>query len=138
MNKSAVTLAVFLWISWAAQSFAQDPLFAPGSPVIVARGSGAVLLADINGDGHLDLITKQMTNRSVSVLLGDGKGHFALSRESSLSLDFDPAAIAVADVNDDKIPDLAVAHKDDRNESVSIFLGSRNGGFKATSGSAFH
>src|SRR2546427_6903374 len=120
MNKFAATLVLFLCISRAAQSFAQAPLFAPGSPVIVARGSGPVLLADINGDGHLDLVTKQMTNRSVSVLLGDGKGHFASSLESSLNLNIEPAAIAVADVNDDKIPDLAIASRDDRNENVSI------------------
>src|SRR2546421_4037833 len=137
MNKSAASMVVLLCISWASQTFAQSPLFAPGSPVTVARGSGPVLLTDINGDGHFDLVTKHMTNRSVSVLLGDGKGHFMLSPENSLHLDFEPAALALADVNGDKIPDLAVASKDDRNENVTIFLGSKSG-FKPTSSSPFH
>src|SRR5438552_14408544 len=138
MNKSACTVAGFFWICY--QAFSQSGPFvpAPGPLITVARGSGPVLLADVNGDGHLDLVTKHMTNRSVTVLAGDGKGHFAPAPENSLSLDFEPAAIAVGDVNNDKIPDLAVASKDSRNENVSIFLGKRSGGFDATSSSPFH
>ena len=40
----------------ADRAFAQAPLFTPasGPPVIVARESSTVLLADINRDGSLD------------------------------------------------------------------------------------
>src|SRR5437764_14328451 len=101
----------------AKPAFSQSPQFArpSGPPVTVARGCGPILLADINRDGHLDLVTKHLTNRAVSVLLGDGRGHFTSSSECSLRLDFEPGWIAVTNLNDGKAV-LAVASKERSNE----------------------
>src|SRR4051812_2146112 len=50
----------------------QSPQFvrAPGPPVEVGKGCGPILLADVDGDGHLDLVTKQLTNRAIVIVAG--------------------------------------------------------------------
>ena len=108
----------------AGRAFAQAPLFAPasGPPVVVTPESSTVLLADINRDGRLDLVTKNYTNQNVSVLLGNGRGGFTPAPAKSLHLDFVPAAIALGDLNKDGALDLIVASKEGRNERVASFL----------------
>ena len=119
--------------------FSQSPQFAraPGRPVAVTRGSGPILLADINRDGHLDLVTKHLTNRAVSVLLGDGRGHFTSSPQCSMKLDFEPGWIAVTNLNDGKTSLLAVASKERSNELVRVFVAHENGHFDANPRSKF-
>jgi len=118
------------------RDLSQPPSFvpAPGSPVTVAKGSGQVFLADINRDGHLDLVVKHLMNRTVSVLLGDGKSRFAPASERSLKLSFDPGAVALGDVNNDGLLDLAVNSKENSNERIHIFLANAKGGFDAIPG----
>lgn len=137
MTKFALTLAMFLWIGRGTQVFAQDAPFvpAPGSPVKVGPGSGGLVLADINRDGHLDLITQHLLYRNVAVQLGDGKGRFAPARKSPMNLDYEPSAIAVADVNNDGILDLGIASRDSDKEYVHIYLGNDTVGFSEAAGS---
>jgi len=99
--------------------------------VTLAKGSGQVLLADINRDGHLDLVTKHLVNRTVSLLLGDGKGHFAPAPKGSLQLSVDPGAITLGDVNNDGWLDLAVNSKASTEERIHVFLGNHTSGFDA-------
>src|SRR6266480_1019539 len=87
----------------------------PGAPVAVARGSGPILLSDINHDGHLDLVTKHLTNRTVSVLLGDGHGRFTPAPECTMKLGFEPGWLAVTKLNDGRTAVLAVASKEQSN-----------------------
>lgn len=138
MTRFAV-LVVFVLMGWATQLSSQDPLFipTPASPVIVGPGPGQVVLADINRDGHLDMVTRHLLNRSVSVLLGDGKGSFAAVAESPMSFGYQPGAMAVGDVNNDGILDLALTSRDADGEYVHIYLGNGGGGFNPVSGSPF-
>src|SRR5438270_7896835 len=84
----SLLLAVFLTAFSSLTARAAAPLFipAPGPPITVARGSGPVLVGDVNHDGHLDLITKHLTNRAVTVLFGDGRGHFSAPLGGPLKL----------------------------------------------------
>ena len=138
MNVARFILAIAVAsvaLSGADRPFAQSPLFVPASvPVIVPTGSSSLLLTDIDRDGHLDLVTKHFTNQTVSTLLGNGSGSFVQAPAHSLTLDIVPGAIALGDVNNDGALDLAVAHKEGRDERVSIFLANRNGGFRAVPG----
>jgi FG-GAP-like repeat len=81
----------------------------------LAYDYGDAVTADFNGDGHVD-IALGMHLRGLAVLLGDGKGNFT---DSSKGLDFSVAgskgsdgsgfssrALAVADWNGDKRPDI--------------------------------
>jgi uncharacterized protein (TIGR03437 family) len=70
-----------------------------------------ITAADVNGDGAADLlVTTSAANftYNVAVLLGHGNGTF--SPAAMFSTDYGPAWIAVADLNGDGKPDLAIAH----------------------------
>src|SRR5690242_3859521 len=93
MNKFAATLATVACCT--ACGYAQAPLFYPASPVAVGQGSGEVFLVDLNRDGHLDLITKHLVQRKLTVFSGDGKGHFVPAAEGSMDFDVMPGAVAL-------------------------------------------
>lgn len=63
----------------------------------------AIVLADVNRDGHLDIITTTADGR-ISVLPGDGKGHFGWPIISGRTLTYD--MMIVGDVNGDGLPDV--------------------------------
>jgi len=103
-------------------------------------GTNAVALADVNGDGKLDLVVasncasnNNCNNGVVSVLLGNGDGTFqsAVTYNSSGE---DTISIAIADVNGDSKPDLIVANNcannNCNNGSVNVFLGNGDGTFQ--------
>jgi hypothetical protein len=90
--------------------FFSAPTYATGG-----TGTDSVALADVNGDGKLDLIaTNQCADPSclsgsVSVLLGNGDGTFQ-PEVSYGSGGLAATSVAVADVNGDGKPDLLVAN----------------------------
>jgi hypothetical protein len=81
-----------------------------------------VVVADVNGDGHPDLVTANHAGARASVLLGNGNGTFAAAQ--NFATGSQPSSVAVADLNGDGLPDLAVANG--RGASVSVLLGQRN------------
>jgi hypothetical protein len=87
----------------------------------------AVTAADVNGDGHVDVITANNGSNTVSVLLGKGNGTFAAAQNFAVGKN--PTAVAVADVSGDGHPDLVVANAG--SNSVSVLLGNGNGTFQA-------
>lgn len=119
----------------ALQTQSQSSLFspAPGSPVVVGKGSGRVVLADVNGDGRLDLLTCHLLEKFVAIHLGDGTGRFVAAPGSPIVLKIQPGDIKVADLNGDRIPDLVVTHSE--RDCVDIFLGNGQGGFRLAPGS---
>lgn len=52
--------------------------------ITVGEEPHSVIAADFNKDGHLDLADTNRTDATVSVLLGDGQGHFAISSTFSV------------------------------------------------------
>src|SRR6266545_8420664 len=110
-------------------------LFAPGNPVVVGTGPGEVALVDVNQDGHLDVVTRHLLQRRVSIMLGDGKGRFTAAAGSPITLSYQPGAMQLADVNGDGAPDLALSVSE--REAVDVFLSDRKGGFVRASGSPF-
>lgn len=137
MSKFFVTVAVIIGICWNTQVFSQSPLFAPApaSPITVGPGLNEVILADINRDGHLDMVTRHSEDRTVAVLLGDGKGAFKPATGSPLSFGYYLGDVKVGDVNNDKLLDLGVTSSD--RDTVDILLGDGKGGFRPVSGSPF-
>jgi hypothetical protein len=90
-----------------------------------------VVVGDFNGDGKQDLAVANFDSidheNTVSVLLGDGAGHF--SAPTNFAVGNGPVSIAVGDFNGDDKQDLAVANLDSNN--VSILLGDGAGNFSA-------
>ena len=87
-----------------------------------------VAVADLNGDGKLDLVVADLTANAVFVLLGNGDGTFG--PQQSFATGASPTAVAVGDFNADGKLDLAVAD-DDNLGSVSTLLGNGDGTFQA-------
>jgi hypothetical protein len=81
-------------------------------------------LADLNGDGNLDLVTANSGARSASVLLGRNDGTFA--RKVDVAIHGAPGSIVVGDLDGDGKLDLLTTNDD---ESVSVFPGHGDGTF---------
>lgn len=85
--------------------------------VAVTAGAGwDVVFGDVNGDAVPDLLVTGL--RVVSVLLGDGTGHFG--PRSEFATGEQPMSIAIGDLNADGKPDLAAANS--ASDSVSVLL----------------
>jgi Bacterial Ig-like domain (group 3)/FG-GAP-like repeat/IPT/TIG domain len=110
---------------------------------------GAVVIADVNRDGILDLLVANQGGGSsghgtVGVLLGKGDGTFrsvvTYDSGGTSGLDcqnYEPcapiAALAVADVNGDGKPDIVVANRGGTNNGeglVGVLLGNGDGTFQ--------
>jgi FG-GAP-like repeat/FG-GAP repeat len=86
-------------------------------------------LADLNGDGNLDIVTAGIGGAAFA-FMGNGQGGFTYlaTVEGSSSLGFESACpTIVVDVNGDGIPDINV----DCGGTVELFLGEGNGMFEA-------
>jgi hypothetical protein len=66
----------------------------------------AMVSADFNHDGKLDLAVSERAKNAVVILLGDGTGNFSVSRRFHAGEN--PVTLTAADVNHDGDPDLIV------------------------------
>ena len=98
-------------------------------PNVFATGNGpdALAMADLNGDGNLDLVVGDDTQAAVSVLLGNGDGTFQ-AHQNYTAGQF-PHWVAVADFNGDKKQDIAVANEG--GDTVGVLLNNGDGIFGA-------
>ena len=89
----------------------RTPSFSPAESFPVGTNPQAVVTADFNNDGRLDLAAANPGSHSVSVLLGDGAGGFgAVIDSAGTTIDaFEQASLTVADFNNDGQLDLATA-----------------------------
>jgi hypothetical protein len=78
-----------------------------------------VKVADLNGDGIMDIIVADSGSNDVIVYLGLGNGQFADAQRFFAGTS--PVDVQVADVNGDAIPDLVVTNSG--SNDVSILLG---------------
>jgi hypothetical protein len=84
------------------------------------------LVADLNNDGKLDMITLDSINNAVVVRLGKGNGTFASPQ--SFSTGSQPSGLAVADFNADYNLDIVTANYSGGGPgTVSVLLGNGNG-----------
>ncbi len=90
----------------------------------------AALVADVDGDGYLDLISvNQGTNNvgDLQILKGFGDGTFRVIR--SVGVGAIPTGVALTDTNGDGRPDLVVSNL--RSQEVTVNLGDGLGNFGA-------
>jgi hypothetical protein len=95
--------------------------------------------ADLNEDGNPDIVTSNWKGSSVSVLFGDGKGHFS---RKDITVPESPFGIAIGDFNGDHHLDIAIAHysgqgTDPSRNGLSVLFGDGKGNFTLAKGSPF-
>ncbi len=96
-----------------------------GAPIDAPAGGGQPVLVDVNGDGLVDVVTIYGDTDEVSVLRGDGTGHFGA--EVRYATGANPWRLTVADLNGDDVVDLVTASASAN--SVSVLLGNGDGTF---------
>jgi len=104
--------------------------FAPveGSPFRVGRSPYPLTIEDMDGDAKLDLLTPNVEGGDVSILVGDGRGHFAPSGWSPVNVGDRGYFIATGDFNQDNRPDFVVSHDD--STRISVWLDNGLQGFQ--------
>jgi hypothetical protein len=109
-----------------------DGTLGPATSVwTVSGGSQTVVLADVNGDTFLDLLTLDPSPDRIDVLLGDGAGGFSLHGFISAVVQGGPRSLAVVDLDGDT--HLDVVALDSLSGGVRIALGNGDGSFGAVS-----
>jgi YD repeat-containing protein len=106
-----------------------DGSFQPQLRFTVGDGAFAgpvtVSIADVNGDGHLDLISRINTSNDLSILMGNGDGTFQM--QYRVPVGASPTAVGVAEVNADGRLDIVVTTSAN---TVAVFLGNGDGSFQ--------
>jgi len=113
--------------------------FNPATMVPTGVNTVQVTLADVNGDGKLDLIATNLgmadvygtappTPGNVTVALGNGTGTFQTATPYTVSVN--PTWVAVGDVNGDGKPDLGVGTASDTEADIGVLLGNGAGTFQ--------
>jgi hypothetical protein len=106
---------------------AQNSTFPTGS------NPWAIVAADFNGDGKLDLAVANQDDGTLTILLGNGDGTFTPATGSPVAVGSGPYALAAADLNSDGKLDLVVANQNDT--TVTVLLGNGDGTFTPAAGS---
>lgn len=96
-----------------------EPIFANTETTFdVGSEPRSVTVADINGDGDLDLIVANSGSDNISLLLGNGAGGFDAA--INYSVGDGSRSVAVGDVNGDNKLDFVVANENGDNISVLL------------------
>ena len=83
-------------------------------------------LADLNGDGSLDIATVGWGAKVVRVLLNQGDGTFAAGKNYAVGSG--PHSVVAVDMNGDGAADLAIA--DHASNNVAVLMNAGDGTFK--------
>ena len=93
----------------------------------VGSSPAEIRVADLNGDGKLDLVAENSGANTVSVLLGNGDGTFKAA--VNYTTDSNPWSLQVGDVNGDGKLDIVTCNESA--STVSVLLGNGDGTFKS-------
>ena len=128
MRGNLDALAPQSYQSWldAGQRRYASPFLPRASTISVPELPDFLRVADVNGDGHQDLVFASRNGHALYVLLGDGKGHFALQPPVAVSGAI--TALAAYRPSDEHATDaLIVGLKSKSASDAALFRASRYG-----------
>jgi hypothetical protein len=96
------------------------PEFATHADYQVGAGPSTCAIADLDGDGNLDVITSNWSDKSVSVLAGKGDGSFHPA--ITIPVGEHIVVARIADFNGDGKPDIVAIPLNPRSQVAAIFL----------------
>lgn len=99
------------------------------SSIYLSSGAGPITTADLNNDGHLDILINSQSASNVAVLLGYGDGTIHVPG-SALNGAIIAHSILIRDVNNDGLPDLIA---EGANGRIDVYPGNGDGTFQPTS-----
>jgi len=108
-------------------------LLRDGDETLPVNPSQSMVLADFNADGKPDLAVAEFIDDRLSVMLGDGLGHFSAADNASRVTRSGPRSVASADFNGDGRQDLAVVNLG--SGDISVWFGDDEGSFSKAPGS---
>jgi len=96
-------------------------------------GQSSMTMADVNSDGHMDLVVANESHNEVVVFLGDGSG--ALNKASRTEAGENPTSVDAGDINGDGYVDLVIANHE--TAYITLLLGDGKGNFQPASNSPY-
>ncbi|CAF3922339.1 unnamed protein product, partial [Rotaria sordida] len=95
-----------MWLGNGDRSFSVPIIFSTG------RNSypRAIVTADFNRDGHVDIAVVNHYGKNIGISLGNGNGAFELQQISFTGGFYLPIFLAVGDFNEDRIPDVVFSY----------------------------
>jgi hypothetical protein len=114
---------IVILLGYGNGSFATSMIFSTGND----SRPYAIVIADFNKDGRLDVAVANFESNNVGILLGYSNGSFATVMTYPTGGGSNPVAIAVSDFNKDDRLDIAVVN--DGTSNIGILLGFGNGSF---------
>ncbi len=128
VNNTANVVSVLLN---TMQPGATVPTFATKADSVTGATPLSLAIADLNGDGKPDLITANIGDNSVSVLLNTTvlpTASVALGPKTDFTTGNLPTSVAIGDLNGDGKPDMAITNAHFSSNSVSVLLNTSNPG----------
>jgi hypothetical protein len=131
----SISLIVLFAVFSSSSPANREDLFTADTAFTVLSGPWDIKSADLNDDGHLDLVTANRNSSSVSVALNNGDGTFGSAW--TYAVGYKPWEVDTADLDGDGDEDIAVTLTDievggppkDDYDLVSVLFNDGNGGF---------
>ena len=109
LGLGAASVLVAAGLVVAAIPVSQDVILDPSVNLTAGLGSESVVTADVDLDGHLDIVVANNESGDVSVLWGRGDGTFEDPQNFVTGDASGPHGLQVADMTSDGLPDIIVS-----------------------------